>query len=222
MELDIVNVFKDEEQSFFIKNLNGKVLESGIIMLNWDWPEVHSDMDGVYIFEIKDESEDLETLVERFNEMETPPIYIPRKAFGGEKFKWREAMKEKKLQLKLFPVKTNKYKAIIYRQTSGNCTQVFYKPVSLKRKVLYRHINFKTKIATFEFEKKMLFLLNELPIDCLLFCKYNKKTMVPICYYPVNLEVLCNSSYEIAIESSCNIDLICNDKYNGAIVVKDF
>lgn len=185
-----------------IKNLEG-TKKNNEIQLTWDWPELNTGIDYVYIFELYEEDETLYDLDKR----NAKHFSIARKNYM-ENACYKKTIINNKIQYKIFPVKMDKSKTIVLNQLNNNITKTFYKSIVVEYSINEK-INGSKKKVCFIFST--LDTIMNLTNNNIVYNKYDKNNKY-ICTYPLNIDFVIKNNYNIVVNRDEKLRLSSSDK----------
>lgn len=191
-----------------IKNLTG-IKKNNELQLKWDWPEINTGIDYVYIFEIETENETLYDLSER----NAKHFSVSRKTYI-ENNCYKKTLLDNSIQYKIFPVKIEKSKALVLNQQLDNITKIFYKTVIIEYTLTIKTIGQKKKINFVFSNLDAIININEI-----VYHKYDKNNKY-ICTYPLSIDLILKNDYNITINRNEQIRLALKDKDSDIIKFK--
>lgn len=188
-----------------IKNLIG-IKKNNEIQLKWDWPEINTGIDYVYIFEIESENETLDEL----SGQNAKHFSVSRRTYI-ENNCYKKTLLGDSVQYKIFPVRIQKSETVVLNQQSDNITKIFYKTVIIEYTLLSKTIGQKKKINFLFSNLDSIMNTNEI-----VYHKYDKNNKY-ICTYPLSIDLILKSDYNITINRSEQIRLALKDKDSDII-----
>ncbi len=191
----------------FIKNLT-YIKTNNEIQLKWEWPELTTGIDYVYIFEIEKEDETLFELVKR----NAKHFSVSRKNYIEKGF-YSKIMLNDNIRFKIFPIKMNSSNTIVLNQTSNNTTKTFYKSTIVEYSITTKSSGSKKRI---QFSFSNIDVIRNISECEIVYHKYNKDEKY-ICTYPLNIDLILKGDYNILINSKEQVKLGLKDKESDII-----
>lgn len=190
---------KEEE---CIKNLTATKYNNEI-QIKWDWPELNTGIDYVYIFEVKDENETLEELEKR----NARQFSFSRKNYI-ENGCYRRTIPSDMVRYRIFPIKINHANTIVLNQTN-NTTKIFYKSIIIEYSLVI-----KSKKIYFKFANPDAF--TTIADNEIVYHKYDRNNEY-ICTYPLNVDLIAKQNYSISVNKGEQIKLDLKDNENDIV-----
>lgn len=200
--MDIENCSSNE----CIKNVTA-VKHNNQIELRWDWPDLDTGIDYVYIYEVKDELETLEELEKR----NARHFSFSRKNYM-ENGCYRRTISSESVRYRIFPIKINHADTVVLNQTE-NTTKVLYKSIVIEYCTSIKLVGHRKKV-NFIFSNRDSFA--NIPDVDIVYNKYDKDNRL-ICTYPLNIDLTVKEEYNIYIGKGEQVRLALRDK-NSDIV----
>lgn len=184
-----------------IKNLNA-FKQGNDIIIKWDWPELNTNIDYVYIFEIEDETEILESLIKR----NAKYFSFSRRNYI-ENDCCKRTISNDIVRYRVFPIKAFNNTTYILNQKS-NLTNAIYKSIFIEYSIESKQ--FKTKkILKLVFPKKDT--LSNIPDNSIVYNKYDSNNNY-ICTYPLDIDLILKEEYNILVNKGEQIRLALKNK----------
>lgn len=193
---------EDCKQEECIKNLTA-VKYNNEIQIKWEWPELNTGIDYVYIFEVKDENETLEELEKR----NARQFSFSRKNYM-ENGCYKRTISADTVRYRIFPIRIDHANTIVLNQ-NNNTTKVFYKSVIIEYSLIA-----KSKKVYFKFINPEAFI--NIANNEIVYHKYNKNNEY-ICTYPLNVDLIVKQNYIISINKGEQIRLDLKDNENDIV-----
>lgn len=193
---------EDCKQEECIKNLTATKYNNEI-QIRWDWPELTTGIDYVYIFEVKDENETLEELEKR----NARQFSFSRKNYT-ENGCYRRTIPSDMVRYRIFPIKINHANTIVLNQ-NNNTTKIFYKSIIIEYSLIT-----KSKKIYFKFANPDAF--TNIADHEIVYHKYDRNNEY-ICTYPLNVDLIAKQNYSISVNKGEQIKLDLKDNENDIV-----
>ncbi len=193
---------EDCKQEECIRNLTA-VKYNNEIQIKWEWPELNTGIDYVYIFEVKNENETLEELEKR----NARQFSFSRKNYM-ENGCYKRTISADTVRYRIFPIRIDHANTIVLNQ-NNNTTKIFYKSVIIEYSLIT-----KSKKVYFKFINPEAF--TNIANNEIVYHKYNKNNEY-ICTYPLNVDLIAKQNYIISINKGEQIRLDLKDNENDIV-----
>lgn len=190
------------KQEECIKNLTATKYNNEI-QIKWEWPDLNTGIDHVYIFEVRDENETLEELEKR----NAKKFSFARKNYIEDGC-YKRNIPADTVRYRIFPARIDNGNTIILNQTN-NITKIFYKSVIIEYSLII-----KSKKVCFKFANPEAFA--NIANNEIVYHKYNKDNEY-ICTYPLNVDLIDKENYIISINKGEQIRLSLKDNENDIV-----
>lgn len=189
-----------------IKNLNA-IRQNNEIRIKWDWPDINTGIDYVYIYEINNETETLEELQKR----KAKYFSFSRKNYIQNGC-YKKTAPSEAVQYRIFPVKINANNTVILNQ-ANNITKVFKKTIIIEYSILSKATINKKLLRILFHKPELITNLEDIEI---VYNKYDKNNNY-ICTYPLDIDLIQKEIYNISVGKGEYISLSLKDTSNDFI-----